>query len=710
MNKLITYCSIVCLLTYTSTTLSQMSFTPDNSYHQQGLEAIENGDTKEAEKLFRLSVEEYSYGPSNFELAKIYKSINTIKSRTRARKFIQKAIWKQPDIIEYRLLLADLMEYFSSNMAYDVYEDILQIDSKCITALYNLGRIKEMDFYEYNKSVKKFDSDPFLSLQSYALEDFTKAEDFFSRVITYDSLHIDSYLHLSYLYEEVGEPEKGIPLLQKVISLEPSNKQAYVYLGLLYYKASEIESCYSVYQTALDLMSAEEKNDFKFNSAELLFSTKLQSKLAELTDYELSETIIDFWNLSDPLYLTAYNERLLEHYSRVAYSNLRFSLPKLGVTGWNSDRGEILVRYGEPIERVRYRPYINAGGRTQLMLKTDLWIYRDKVLGFVDESWSGNFRFSTPSPGSRHHSQFVGDTDFFVGDLRRIDPESYEPKFEGPVFDVPFNIVQFKNIDVENSSSTQLYLSYALDSSNLLNSEERYPLAHKYGLFFLGNQTDLKQKSINSINEIAPGRNLKLDLNSEIVINSIMLEAEPDTGQLAFEIIMKQDNAVSTNHVDFKIKKFKEDELDISDIILAARIDKSSTDFTSIKRKNMSILPNPLQTFSHTNDVFIYYEVYNLTLDDNNSSNFEQNIIITKPTEETGIGNVINSVLGFFGIGDEDDIVTLTTNYQSFNKDTQVYLQLDMGNYEKGNYIIRVIIEDKLSDKTVSEETLLRWR
>ena len=68
------------------------------------------------------------------------------------------------------------------------------------------------------------------------------------------------------------------------------------------------------------------------------------------------------------------------------------------------------------------------------------------------------------------------------------------------------------------------------------------------------------------------------------------------------------------------------------------------------------------------------------------------------------------SSLSFFGIGEEDDMVTLTTNYQSFNKDTQVYLQFDMGNYEKGNYIVRIIIEDNLSDKSVSEETLIRWR
>ncbi|MBT8387050.1 MAG: GWxTD domain-containing protein, partial [Ignavibacteria bacterium] len=457
MNKLIKYFFVVCLLSYTSVTLPQISFMHENQFHKLGLEAIEKGGTKDAEKFFMSSIEEYVYAPSYFELAKIYKSLNTVKNRMKARKFIRKAIWKEPDKIEYRLLLAELMEYFSGKMAYEVYEDILQIDDKCTIALYNLGRIKELDFYEYNKSVRKNGFDPSLSLESYTLEDFIIAEDFFHRAIKYDSSNIDSYLHLSSLYEDIGEPEKGIPLLQRVISLEPANKEAYLYLGLLYYKTSEMESSYLAYQKALDLMSAEEKNDFKYNSAEMLFDTKQRSELAELTDFQLSETIIDFWNLSDPLYLTNYNERLLEHYSRVAYSNLRFSLPEQGVTGWNSDRGEILVRYGEPIERVRYRPYINAGGRTQLMLKTDLWIYSDKVLGFVDEFWTGNFRFSTPSPGSRHLSQFAGDTDFFVDDLRRIDPESYEPKFEGPLFDVPFNVVQFKNIESENSTSTQLY-------------------------------------------------------------------------------------------------------------------------------------------------------------------------------------------------------------------------------------------------------------
>ena len=114
----------------------------DNPFHRQGLEAIKNGDTKEAEKFFKLSAEEYSYGASYFELAKIYKNLNTVETRLRGRKVIRKAIWKEPDIIEYRILLAELMEYSSRNMAYDVYEDILQIDSKCIAALYNLGRIK----------------------------------------------------------------------------------------------------------------------------------------------------------------------------------------------------------------------------------------------------------------------------------------------------------------------------------------------------------------------------------------------------------------------------------------------------------------------------------------------------------------------------------------------------------------------------------------
>ena len=38
-----------------------------------------------------------------------------------------------------------------------------------------------------------------------------------------------------------------------------------------------------------------------------------------------------FWTKRDPLYLTQYNERQLEHYSGVAEANLLYSIPSKGI-------------------------------------------------------------------------------------------------------------------------------------------------------------------------------------------------------------------------------------------------------------------------------------------------------------------------------------------------------------------------------------------
>jgi GWxTD domain-containing protein len=710
MKNLILYCIFICLLVYTSTGFSQLSFNPHNPLHNKGLTELQNGNRKEAETFFKLSAAKYSYAPSLYQLAKINYDYNTIKSRSRARDYIQKAIWKDERNIEYRLLQAELMEKFSGKIAYNYYEDILEIDSKCSVAWYNLGRIKEGEFYEFNNSMMKTGNDPSLSLDQFAMEDFIKAEGQFNRAIRYDSTYIDAYLHLSYLYEEIGEPERGIPLLKKVIELEPDKKEGYLYLGLLCYKALELEECYSAYQQALRLMSNEEKNDFKFNSAELFISAKLNDDLFEQEDLIDEKVVNDYWDEVDPLYLTAYNERLLEHYSRVAYSNLRFSISDLDVTGWNSDRGEILVRYGEPIQKIRYRPYISAGGRTALMLKTDLWIYKDKILGFVDEYWTGNFRYSTPRPGSRHHSQFVGDTDFFVKELMRSKPESYDPKFMAPIIYVPFNIAQFKNIDDEKSKETQLYLNYAMESSDQLNTEELYPLAHKYGLFFTGDSSVDRTNKINSVKEFNRGNKIKCGLYEEYFINSILLETKPDTGQLAFELIRNDNRGVATNHFQYRIKEYNESELAISDIILALDVNKTNNKVAAIQRGSYNILPNPMQTFTNSTDVFLYYEVYNLILNERNQANFKQRISIRKTNEESTIGDLFNSVIGIFGFGIDEDELTLTTDYQSYKKNNQIYLQIDMNNYAKGDYFITVSVEDEVSGNKVNEEILIRWR
>ncbi|MCW9096427.1 MAG: hypothetical protein OQJ93_03480, partial [Ignavibacteriaceae bacterium] len=65
---------------------------------------------------------------------------------------------------------------------------------------------------------------------------------------------------------------------------------------------------------------------------------------------------------------------------------------------------------------------------------------------------------------------------------------------------------------------------------------------------------------------------------------------------------------------------------------------------------------------------------------------------------------------GVIGLGEAENTLTLTTEYQSYEKDTPVYLQLDMSKYEKGKYKINIEIEDLAVGSVVNSQTLLRWK
>ena len=176
MKRKIRNIFLVILLFYVPFISGQTSSEPSNEYHSRALSDLKAGKTAEAETLFYNSAREFSYAPSWYELAKIEFDKNTVYSRGKARDYIEKAIWADPKNIEYRMLKAKLMEFFSSGMAYDVYEDILELDPDNTEALFNMGKIKEEDFYEYHNSFMKYE-DASLSYNDYAYKDIIRQKD-----------------------------------------------------------------------------------------------------------------------------------------------------------------------------------------------------------------------------------------------------------------------------------------------------------------------------------------------------------------------------------------------------------------------------------------------------------------------------------------------------------------------------------------------------
>lgn len=96
-----------------------------------------------------------------------------------------------------------------------------------------------------------------------------------------------------------------------------------------------------------------------------------------------------FWDSRDPTPGTARNERMEQYYYRVSYANERYG--RFQNSGWNTDRGEVFIRFGQP-DFVENHPFNYGTDPYQI------WFYesRGRRFIFVDETGTGDYRLAVP--------------------------------------------------------------------------------------------------------------------------------------------------------------------------------------------------------------------------------------------------------------------------------------------------------------------------
>ena len=673
--------------------------------YKKGIEATHSKDTLNAEKYFKESIRENSDAASYYELAKIQFNHNTFYSRNLAFENSRIAVWKEPNNLEYNYFYAEICKSFARFTAFDQYHKILELDSNQVNAWFNLGSLKEKDFTEYNNSVRNVDG--FIApLQKYADEDFNEAEKYYLNALKLDSVNYQTILKLSLMYDKGNKPEKGIPLLQKLIRINKADKEIHLALGLLYYKTSKLKECFAEYQKAIELMPENEKEDFTFNSVKSLLQPAYDSVMKDMSDYELRDFIDLYWKVSDPLYITDYNERLLEHYSRVAYANLNFSVSSMNIVGWKSNQGEVILRYGEPLNRTRIRPSLGD----KVNMKTEVWDYNGFTLGFTDMAQSGNFIFAAPA-GEKDKTapQFAGDSQTFMNDLRSEYFTHYEPKYEGQKFDIVYDVLQFKSSELRNH--TDLYIDYGLNPIDSLVHNGIFNVEHDAAFFFFNNNSEEQIKKKEHIRSLG-SRNIVSTITHPILYtNTLHVPAITDSGYYSLEILRNLDKGVSSNRGRMGIKKFSNIHLDISDIILASRIETGHESKFNINRNKISILPNPTKQFMKgAAPIFVYYELYNLKKNSSGLTDYEQEVEVKEYSEENGSGleKTISDIGKFLGFGRGEGI-SFSSKYQSAEVNPQIHYQLDLSKAKTGKYLITITIIDKIDNSKVSSQTVIDW-
>ena len=621
-----------------------------------------------------------NYAPAYNALAKLHLLDHTINGRQRAMRMIQQAIASDPDNDEYRLTRGKIWwaQSFRSR-ALNQFKDIIKKDPKNTDVLNSIGMFwvydflsqkdrrapsKEMDmrsniFIDFKRMAMRSRIKDF---KTFAQESKQEAIPILRKSIELDATNQQSYYLLGILYFEDENWYAFHALMQDLYAQYPDDKNALLFCGLAAYQIGEFNDSHEYYQRALDLMSVEERE--LLESIDLLVSEEEHASrdttqaIDELLEREM------FWKRQDPLYLSDFNERKMAHFGRMAYANLRFRRFSDNVEGWQTDMGKTYIKFG----RYRRRVTINKGtwDSEEVLDATmmEFWYYEDflfKFCGTTDDIWhfcSGAtakapimvpavgmsaFRFEqlvayADTAGVRPYLMRRNQSSFFIP--RTLEGTSYTfrktaQRFVDPYlnrkYTLPHQIAAFEERD-----SMRVELSYMIPKDRLTENFETGKVSFWDGVFFFDQQwNDMyndRESRTFTLPPQKPAQNAAVKHRNDHLL--VSRQVSVPQGRYHFSVeFMDQTSGLIGIARDEKQYVYDDETFHLSDLLVGSDIQAKKA--LPESHDDLLITPNPVRTFSPSEPVFIYLELYDLQRDAFGSTQYEISYTIGKPEVDT---------------------------------------------------------------------------
>ncbi|MCA0377046.1 MAG: GWxTD domain-containing protein [Gemmatimonadetes bacterium] len=168
--------------------------------------------------------------------------------------------------------------------------------------------------------------------------------------------------------------------------------------GLAAWRLADADAADARFTLGLSLLPAAERDEL-LDIGRLLRPGDSVRVAGTPTDARTA-TVAAFWDAADPLLSTPVNEARVEYFARIALTMLRYDEPTTSVRGWRTDRGGIIVRYGEPPVEALFPPTNDISARDLTGRVVTIFRYpaidRDFVFAgaptLSDATFAGDFR------------------------------------------------------------------------------------------------------------------------------------------------------------------------------------------------------------------------------------------------------------------------------------------------------------------------------
>jgi len=620
-------------------------------YYQKALAYYEKDENELAVKHLKTALKlNNKLAKAYNQLALIYMDEGTVYSRFKATIELEKALKLEPNNVEF--LYNDAMLNLKKGFTYTAerqFKKIVELDPNNYWAYYHLAFLKEEEMLHYQDMISvEPGSDGIIFMDSFARKLHDKAADYYKKAIAVNPKFSDAYYRLALIYYEFDNYDEMIQLLESAVKIIADDKNCHLFLGFAYQNVGKFNQAAMEYQLAKQLMSASETKALE--SIDMILTPEQQNEYELITDSEKHLLYKYFWTSKDPCYLTDVNERELEHFSRIAYSNLRFSWTEKNMPGYETDQGKVLIRYGKPLYKYRTRPYIGSyigTGRNPLHHSREIWVYPDFHFIFEDQYLSGNYTFAW---GDRPENDYRDIYNRMIKDF----PDYYRLIADSQSFVVPYDIVAFQG----QNSNTELEFCYSIPVSVInpnRSDNQNYKLLQ--GIFLFDEFWNAVVKKTKEISFSS------LDLTA-LSSDSFYCHHEPIEvlpGKYQFALEVQDENSGKRSRIfrEIQVDIFFYNQFQISDILFANDLQPPNLNVLPA-RSDFKFNPNPLRVYQIGQPIVIYYEIYNLIRDHAGETHFKIEYRISKDFQSESL---IKKLLANIGIMKKSGEVTAGYEY-----------------------------------------------
>lgn len=448
----------------------------------------------------------------------------------------------------------------------------------------------------------------------------------------------------------------------------PDRARSNLFHGLGLHRQGRSSEAAEYFAAGVAQLDGEEQAAFGDLSPLLPAASRERYRAMSADNRERSNRTI--FSAKDPLYLTPVNERELEHYARVAWAELKFGIQATRTRGWDTEIGQIFIRYGPPVRVLQccYGGTVAIG--SQALARFEYWSYGPEGPNFYFWRNRGRRAYHMGEAAAVH-----------AATLAAVMPERYVPANPTAVHPMPVQVARFRG-SRPDLVRLEVYAAPRLDSLDVVAEDTL-----DAGVFLFDATNSPVWRRVHKVAAGPRGVGLTYRVEVPAARFRFAVEARKAGPDAEPRPATRAEGLVETEVLG--------PGLALSDLLLADAITSRTPTLTT--RADLAISPNRGLTFRAGDPVHIYFEVYELREDGEGVAAYDAELTVTEVSEEGR--SILARVFGgardlLFGGGEGDAAVRWQRTVAPTGGVAPDFLRIELPALDPGSYAIRLSVSD----------------